>query len=65
MPGELPIAHRRHIDGCLAARGDCHVAADEKGQAAEHLLLAQISLVGDQVAYAIREVLVVGHGNGS
>src|SRR5215216_3261466 len=49
-------------DSPLAARCDGHVAADEKGEAAEHLLLLQIGLAADQLAYAIREFLVVRHG---
>jgi hypothetical protein len=50
-----------HQDSALPARRHGHVAADQKGEAAEHLLLAQIGLAGDQLAYAIREFLVVGH----
>ena len=48
-------------DSALAARRDGHVAADEKGEAAEHLLLGQVGLPDDQFSYAIREDLVVGH----
>ena len=43
------------------ARGHRHVAADQKGQAAEHLLLGQPGFAGNQCADAIRELLVVGH----
>ncbi len=49
-------------DATLAARCDRHVAADEKGEPAEHLLLRQIGFAADQFAYAIRELLVIRHG---
>jgi hypothetical protein len=45
----------------LAAGRDGHVAADQKGQAAEHLLLGQAGFTGKQLADALREFLVVGH----
>jgi len=48
-------------DPALPARGDRHVAADQEGEPAEHLLLGQPGLVADQVADAARELLVVGH----
>ena len=48
-------------DSTLAARCDGHVAADEKGEPAEHLLLRQIGFAADKFAYAIRELLVVRH----
>ena len=48
-------------DPALAARGDRHVAADQEGEPAEHLLLGQAGLVADQVADPIGELLVVGH----
>jgi hypothetical protein len=48
-------------DPALPARRDRHVAADEKGEAAEHLLLGEIGLAGNEFPYPIRELLVVGH----
>src|SRR5947208_8191922 len=45
----------------LAACGHFHVAADEKREPAEHLLLGQTGFAGDQFAYASREFLVVRH----
>jgi len=45
----------------LAARSNGHVAADQKREPAEHLLLGQTGFAGDQLAYASREFLVVGH----
>ena len=47
--------------GAVAAGGHGHVAADEEGQAAEHLLLGQAGLVGYQLADAIGKSLVVSH----
>ena len=46
----------------MPARRNRHVPADEKGQTAEHLLLAQVRLAIQQLADASREGLVVGHG---
>src|SRR5205814_3339749 len=45
----------------LAARGNRHVPADEEAETAEHLLLAQIRLVADELADALGEGLVVRH----
>src|SRR5262245_6959209 len=44
----------------LAARGHRHVAADQEGQAAEHLLLRH-GHPGQQPADPLRQLLVVGH----
>jgi hypothetical protein len=46
----------------LTARRHGHVAIDEEGEAPEHLLLGQPGLVGQQLADALREIFVVGHG---
>jgi catechol 2,3-dioxygenase-like lactoylglutathione lyase family enzyme len=48
-------------DPAVAAGGHGHVAADEEGEAAEHLLLRQAGLVGYQCADPVGESLVVGH----
>ena len=45
----------------LAARRHGHVAADQECEAAEHLLLRQVRLAGDQGPDALRQLLVVGH----
>ena len=50
-----------HEDAALAARGDRHVAADQEGEAAEHLLLREALLAGHQLADPVGEVFVVGH----
>ena len=44
-----------------AARRDGHVAADQEREAAEHALLGDIGLAGDQLADPVRQLLVVGH----
>jgi hypothetical protein len=38
-----------------------HVAGDEEGVAAEHLLLSQIRSVGDEPPDTIGELVIVGH----
>jgi len=56
---------REALDDLAAAGADVlpfHVAANQKREPAEHLLLGQTGLAGDQFTYAIREILVVGHG---
>jgi hypothetical protein len=45
----------------LTAGRDRHSAADEKDEASEHRLLADIGLVGDQLTNAVGEILVVRH----
>ena len=45
----------------LAACRDRHVAADQEGEPAEHLLLRQPDLAVEQLADAIGELFVVGH----
>ncbi len=52
-----------HHQPALAAGRDGHVPADQKGQAAEHLLLGDIGFAGDQLADPISEVFVVRHGD--
>jgi hypothetical protein len=47
----------------LAARGDGHIAADQEGEPAEHLLLGQLGIAPDELSDASGELLVVGHGN--
>jgi hypothetical protein len=47
----------------LAAGGDGHVAADEEGEAAEHLLLGQLRVAAHELPDAPGELLVVGHGD--
>src|SRR5919108_1768756 len=49
-------------DPALPARPDGHVAADQEGEPAEHLLLRQAGLVAKQLPDALRELLVVRHG---
>jgi len=51
-----------HHQAALTAGGDGHVSPDQKGQATEHPLLGHVGLAGDQLADAIGEVFVVGHG---
>jgi hypothetical protein len=46
----------------LTAGCNGHVAPDQEGEPTEHLLLGQIGFGGDQLAYASRELLVIGHG---
>jgi hypothetical protein len=41
---------------------DGHVAVQEEGEAAEHLLLGDRVLAGEQLAQAVDETLVVGQG---
>ena len=48
----------------LAARSNCHVAVDEKGQPTKHLLLGQPGLILNQATNTVREFLVVGHAKG-
>ena len=50
-----------HQDPALAAGGDGHVAVEEEGQAAEHLLRRHAVLAGDEQANPVRELLVVRH----
>jgi hypothetical protein len=45
----------------LATCRDRHVAANEKGESAEHLRLGEARLAADQLANAIRELIVIGH----
>jgi hypothetical protein len=45
----------------VPARGDCHVAADQKGDPAEHLLLRERRLVGDYPPDAGSKIVVVRH----
>jgi hypothetical protein len=45
----------------LPAGADRHVAADEEGEAAEHLLLGQLGVGPDQVPDAPGEGFVIGH----
>ena len=45
----------------LAAGRDGHVALDEEGQPAEHLLLGDAVFGADQGSDPVRQVLVVGH----
>jgi hypothetical protein len=47
----------------LAAGGDGHVAADEEGEPAEHLLLGQLGIAADEPPDTLGELLVVGHGD--
>jgi hypothetical protein len=54
-----------HPDSTLAARRDGHVAADQEGEPAEHLLLGQRGFVRDQIAYPVGKHRVVGHAPGS
>src|SRR5581483_6529084 len=56
LRGELVRGVRVDADeeAALAARSDRHVAADEEGEAAEHLLLGEVRLAGDQLPYAVR-----------
>ena len=46
----------------LPAHADSHVAADEKRESAEHLLLRYARLTAHEPADAGSELLVVGHG---
>src|SRR5215218_9397061 len=48
-------------DAALAAGRDGHVAADQEGEPAEHLLLGETGLALDQLTDALREDLVVRH----
>jgi hypothetical protein len=50
-----------HHQAALAAHAHRHVAAYQESQAAEHLLLREPGLRGDQLADAVGEVLVVCH----
>lgn len=50
---ESPLAACRHGD----------VAANHKGKTAKHLLLNHISVDGQQLAYSVRELLVIDHGS--
>jgi hypothetical protein len=45
----------------VAAGGDRHVARDEEGEAAEHLLLSQIGSAADELSDTIGEFLITGH----
>src|SRR5207247_9373797 len=45
----------------LPARGDGHVAAHEEREPAEHALLGDAGLLADELANAIRQLLVVRH----
>jgi hypothetical protein len=42
---------------------DGHVAADEEGEPAEHLLLGQLRVAVDELPDAPVQLLVVGHGD--
>ena len=48
-------------NAALAAGCDGHVAADQKCEPTEHLLLGQAGFAPDQLANPIRQRLVVGH----
>src|SRR3954471_4439172 len=50
-----------HQQTALAARGDGHVAADEKGEPAEHPLLLDAAFAGDELADSGGQRLVIGH----
>ena len=52
-----------HADhqAALAARRDGHVAADQEREAAEHALLGDVRLAGDQLTIRFGEILVVRH----
>jgi multiple sugar transport system substrate-binding protein len=50
-----------HQHPALPARRDRHVAADKERQPTEHGSFGEPRLVADQVAYALCELLVVGH----
>jgi hypothetical protein len=47
----------------LAAGGDGHVAADEEGEAAEHLLLGHSWIAASELPDTRGELLVVGHSD--
>src|SRR5207247_1399430 len=53
-----------HEDPALTARSDGHVAPDQEGQPAEHLLLREALLPGHEAADPVCEILVVRHGYG-
>src|SRR5207342_3131850 len=62
--GDEPVGGRGvdpHEDPALAARRDRHVAADQEGEAAEHLLLRYAGLPRDELTDPVGEILVVGH----
>ena len=46
----------------LSARGDRHVAVDQKGETTEHLLLGEPQFILQKLTQTIGEILVVGHG---
>jgi len=50
-----------HEDAALTARRHGHVAADQEGEASEHLLLGEALLPGDELADPVGEILVVRH----
>ncbi len=49
-------------DAALTAGRYRHVACDEECEPAEHLSLCQVWLPSQQLANALRDVLVIGHG---
>jgi hypothetical protein len=49
-------------EAALPARSDGHIAVDQEGEAAEHRLLLDALLSGDEVSDPRCELLVVGHG---
>ena len=49
---------------CAAGRAHAHVAIEQVRQAAEHLLLGDRALAGEQLAQAVGEILVVRHAYG-
>ena len=50
-----------HHQPALTAGRDRHVAADEERQPAEHPLLGDLGLAGDQLADAVGEIFVIRH----
>ena len=60
-PGLVCLGVDAQHQAALAARRDRHVAADQERQPAEHPLLGDVRLGGDQLADAVGEVLVVRH----
>ena len=55
------LAHAHHE--VIAADADGHVAADEEGDAAEHLPLDQVGARADVTANPIGKLGVEGHGH--
>ena len=55
------VAGSTDQEPALAARGDGHVAADQEGEAAEHLLFGQAGLASHELTNARGKFLVVAH----